>query len=98
MSGRPPVRTPRKTRGQGLAEYGLILGLIAVICLASLSATGGGVQGLLEKCVTAASSNGSGQNGCPGLTCPADRACLASSAGAACCWGSTAPHCHTPCS
>lgn len=35
--------------GQGLVEYGLILGLIAVVAIASMSATGQGVNGLLQK-------------------------------------------------
>ncbi|GMV86215.1 MAG: hypothetical protein AMXMBFR80_20700 [Dehalococcoidia bacterium] len=30
--------------GQGLAEYGLILALIAVVCIAALTALGGGVR------------------------------------------------------
>ena len=35
--------------GQGLVEYGLILGLIAVVCIGALSGTGSGVNGLLNK-------------------------------------------------
>jgi len=33
--------------GQGLAEYGLILALIAVVCVAALSALAGGINGTL---------------------------------------------------
>jgi pilus assembly protein Flp/PilA len=35
--------------GQGLVEYGLILGLIAVVAIAALNATGTQVNGLLQK-------------------------------------------------
>jgi pilus assembly protein Flp/PilA len=35
--------------GQGLVEYGLILGLIAVVAIAALNATGSQVNGLLQK-------------------------------------------------
>ncbi|HEY1168052.1 MAG TPA: hypothetical protein VGE81_03585 [Candidatus Limnocylindrales bacterium] len=38
----------RSDRGQGLAEYALILGLIAVICLATLSFLGGQIQTILS--------------------------------------------------
>jgi pilus assembly protein Flp/PilA len=30
--------------GQGLAEYGLILALIAVVCIAALTTLGGGIS------------------------------------------------------
>ena len=33
--------------GQGLAEYGLILALIAVACILALEALGGGIAGTL---------------------------------------------------
>ena len=33
--------------GQGLAEYGLILALIAVVCIAALSGLAGGINGTL---------------------------------------------------
>ena len=39
----------RDEEGQGLVEYGLILGLIAVIAIAALNATGGNVNNLLQK-------------------------------------------------
>ena len=35
--------------GQGLAEYGLILALIAVICIAGLTVLGGDINALLTK-------------------------------------------------
>lgn len=33
--------------GQGLAEYGLILALIAVVCITALTALGGGIAATL---------------------------------------------------
>jgi pilus assembly protein Flp/PilA len=35
--------------GQGLVEYGLILGLIAVVAIAALNTTGSSVNGLIQK-------------------------------------------------
>jgi pilus assembly protein Flp/PilA len=35
--------------GQGLAEYGLILGLIAVLCIAAVVFLSGKIQGLLSQ-------------------------------------------------
>jgi pilus assembly protein Flp/PilA len=37
----------RDEEGQGLAEYGLILALIAVVCIAALTALGTGISGTL---------------------------------------------------
>jgi pilus assembly protein Flp/PilA len=37
----------RDEEGQGLAEYGLILALIAVVCIAALTALGTGISGAL---------------------------------------------------
>ena len=34
--------------GQGLTEYGLIIALIAVACVAALGTLSGGIQGTLE--------------------------------------------------
>ncbi len=36
-------------QGQGLAEYGLILALIAVLCVAALGTLQGSISGLLTK-------------------------------------------------
>lgn len=36
-------------RGQGLAEYGLILGLIAVLCIAAVVFLSGSIQGILSN-------------------------------------------------
>lgn len=46
----------RDEEGQGLVEYGLILGLIAVIAIAALNATGGNVNNLLQKVANSLSS------------------------------------------
>lgn len=35
--------------GQGMVEYGLILGLIAIVVIAALSATGTSLTGLFNK-------------------------------------------------
>jgi pilus assembly protein Flp/PilA len=37
----------RDEEGQGLAEYALILALIAVVCIAALTALGTGISGAL---------------------------------------------------
>ena len=37
--------------GQGMAEYALILALVATACVAALSAYGGGVKGLYERSI-----------------------------------------------
>lgn len=39
----------RDEDGQGLVEYGLILGLIAVVAIAALNATGTSVNALIQK-------------------------------------------------
>lgn len=41
------VALQTREEGQGLAEYGLILALIAVVCIAALTALGGGVAATL---------------------------------------------------
>lgn len=38
-------------KGQGLAEYGLILALVAVLCVAALQALQGGITGTLNSVV-----------------------------------------------
>ncbi|HXG36896.1 MAG TPA: Flp family type IVb pilin [Dehalococcoidia bacterium] len=38
-----------KEEGQGLVEYGLILALISVVAIAALTATGVGVNAILEQ-------------------------------------------------
>jgi pilus assembly protein Flp/PilA len=36
-------------RGQGLAEYGLILGLVAVLCIAAVMFLSGNIQAVLSN-------------------------------------------------
>ncbi len=36
-------------RGQGLAEYGLILGLIAILCIVAVLFLSGNLQGLMSN-------------------------------------------------
>ncbi len=40
---------PFDERGQGLAEYGLILGLIAILCIAAVLYFSGNLQGVLSN-------------------------------------------------
>ena len=40
---------PYDDRGQGMAEYGLILGLIAVVCIAAVVFLSGRIQTLLSN-------------------------------------------------
>ena len=39
----------RDDRGQGLGEYGLILGLVAVMCVAAVMFFSGQIQGMLSN-------------------------------------------------
>lgn len=57
-------RTSRK--GQGLSEYGLVLGLVAVVSIAALSSTGSAVSGLLGQITgaVAAGTNPCDYQGC----------------------------------
>jgi pilus assembly protein Flp/PilA len=36
-------------KGQGMVEYGLIIGLIAIVVIVALTALGGGLNGIFEK-------------------------------------------------
>ena len=42
------TRNNGKSKGQSLAEYGLILALIAVFCIGSLTFLGGQIDGMLR--------------------------------------------------
>jgi len=52
--------TLKDEKGQALAEYGLILALIAVICVVALQTLGGGVQGALTTIANAVTGAGGG--------------------------------------
>ncbi len=41
--------TAADERGQGLAEYGLILGLIGILCIVAVMFLSGNLQGLLSN-------------------------------------------------
>ena len=41
-------RLPRAEKGQGLAEYALILALIAILAIAALAVLSGSINGILE--------------------------------------------------
>jgi pilus assembly protein Flp/PilA len=41
------AKVARDEEGQGLAEYGLILALVAIVCVGALSALAGGISGVL---------------------------------------------------
>jgi pilus assembly protein Flp/PilA len=41
------ITVRREEEAQGLAEYGLILALIAVVCIGALTALGGGISATL---------------------------------------------------
>lgn len=43
------MRSHTNEDGQGLAEYGLILALIAIVCIAALSSLAGGIDGTLSS-------------------------------------------------
>ncbi len=43
------LQTMQDEEGQGLAEYGLILALIAVVCIVALRALGTSLSGVLNQ-------------------------------------------------
>ncbi len=43
------VQTMQAEEGQGLAEYGLILALVAIACIVALTALGGSIAGVLNR-------------------------------------------------
>lgn len=49
LSKMAAVQAHKDEEGQGLAEYGLILALIAVVCIAGLTLLGGRVNTLLSS-------------------------------------------------
>ena len=50
------MRMFRNEEGQGMVEYGLILGLISIVAIAALTATGGQVNNLLGQVSSTLSS------------------------------------------
>jgi pilus assembly protein Flp/PilA len=51
--------------GQALTEYGLILGLIAVVCVGALSLMGTNVKGMLKSIASTLNTSGSGGGSAP---------------------------------
>jgi pilus assembly protein Flp/PilA len=43
------IQTMQDEEGQGLAEYGLILALVAIACIIALTALGGSISGALNR-------------------------------------------------
>lgn len=39
----------KSKKGQGMVEYGLIIGLIAIVVIVALTALGGGLNGIFER-------------------------------------------------
>lgn len=39
----------KSKKGQGMVEYGLIIGLIAIVVIGALAALGGGLEGIFER-------------------------------------------------
>ena len=53
MLGKVAAYKVREEEGQGLVEYGLIIALIAVVCIAALTALGTSISGKLGAINTA---------------------------------------------
>jgi Flp pilus assembly pilin Flp len=49
LLGAPVLRTVRDDRGQGLGEYGLILGFVAVLCVAAVMFLKDNIVGMLSN-------------------------------------------------
>lgn len=54
------ARKNSKQKGQSLAEYGLILALIAVFCIAALTTLGGSISTMLQNLATQITGAGAG--------------------------------------
>ena len=51
------MATRKAKKGQSLAEYGLILALVAVFCIVALKTLGTSIQGMLTNLASQISSN-----------------------------------------
>ncbi|HZG16316.1 MAG TPA: Flp family type IVb pilin [Candidatus Bathyarchaeia archaeon] len=52
--------------GQGMVEYGLIIGLIAIVLIGALTALNGGLTTIFTRITTALNGTNSGQSGTTG--------------------------------
>ncbi len=52
----------REEEGQGLVEYALIIGLIAIVAIAALTSAGSSVGGMFNNISDKLNSNGAAQN------------------------------------
>ncbi len=50
----------KKDKGQSLAEYGLILALVAVFCIVALQTLGGSIDSMLQNLASEIDSAGGG--------------------------------------
>jgi pilus assembly protein Flp/PilA len=48
----------RNQKGQGMVEYGLIIGLVAIVAIGALTLMSGGITGLLTRVNTALTGAG----------------------------------------
>jgi len=53
----------REEEGQGMVEYGLIIGLIALVSIAGLTALNGGLSGIFNRLATTLNGTNSGVSG-----------------------------------
>jgi pilus assembly protein Flp/PilA len=58
-------RLLEEDEGQALTEYGLILGLIAVVCVGALSLMGTNVNNMLKSIASTLGNTGAGGNASP---------------------------------
>ncbi|MEB3298188.1 MAG: Flp family type IVb pilin [Candidatus Sericytochromatia bacterium] len=58
-------RLLEEEEGQALTEYGLILGLIAVVCVGALSLMGTNVNNMLKSIASTLGNTGAGGNASP---------------------------------
>ena len=56
----------RKKKGQGLVEYALTFGLVAVVAIAALHATGTNIDGMFVRLNTPLAAVAAGQSPVPG--------------------------------
>ncbi|RDU34657.1 Flp family type IVb pilin [Neobacillus piezotolerans] len=52
------TRLVKEEEGQALTEYGLIIGLVAVICIAAIGAMGSQISGLFNRIAAKLASAG----------------------------------------